>query len=251
MTPSAIDRAAAMLLDARRTGIHLAALDPACRPASIEDAHAIQDALVRRTGEQVKGWKVAGLEPGQVTRGAILGSRMWSSPARIKASDVPLLGIEAEIAFRFDESLPPRALPYTMEEISRVVTALPAIEIVDSRFQSYRGTDVLDRLCDCMSNGGLICGAPRADWRDFDLSRLPVRLLADGEPIVESEGGHTNGDPLRPALALANLMRTGPGISAGQIVTTGTFTGLTFAEPGQTIRVEFAGFGQVEVFLEA
>ena len=251
MNRSAIDRAAGLLFEARRSGIALAALEPDCRPATIEQAHAIQDALVLRTDEAVKGWKVAGLEPGKVTRGAIIGSRFWKSPARIKASDMSLLGIEGEIAFRLDEGLPPRDQPYSMDEVIPVVTALPAIEIVDSRFQSYRGTDVLDRLCDCMSNGGLICGEPRPDWREFDLSRISVRLLADGERITEGEGGHANGDPLLPLLALANLLRTGPGLGARQVVTTGTFTGLTFAKPGQTIRVEFAGFGHVEVVLEA
>jgi 2-keto-4-pentenoate hydratase len=37
------------------------------------------------------------------------------------------------------------------------------------------------------------------------------------------------------------------GAKAGQIVTTGTYTGLAFAKPGQTVVASFAGIGAVEV----
>ena len=134
-----------------------------------------------------------------------------------------------------------------MDDIRAAATALAAIEVVDTRFQSYSGTPPLDRLCDCMSNGALVCGAPREDWRGLDLARLPVTLTADGEVIARSVGGHANGDPLLPAVALANELRTGPGIAAGQIVTTGTFTGLLFARPGMRIVASFEGFAPVEL----
>ena len=37
------------------------------------------------------------------------------------------------------------------------------------------------------------------------------------------------------------------GIAAGQIATTGTYTGLNFAKPGSTVRAIFSGFGSAEV----
>ena len=52
-------------------------------------------------------------------------------------------------------------------------------------------------------------------------------------------------DPLLPAVALVNELPGGA--KAGQIVTTGTYTGLNFAKPGQTAVATFAGFGTVEV----
>ena len=50
-----------------------------------------------------------------------------------------------------------------------------------------------------------------------------------------------------PAVALVNDLRGGSGTRAGQIVTTGTYTGLQYAKPGQTVAVTFKDFGSVEV----
>jgi 2-keto-4-pentenoate hydratase len=247
MDSGAIDEAARLLAEAHLSRQPLAELPAHCRPQSIADGHAVQDALVARLGEPVAGWKVAGTRPGEVMRGAVLGSRLYQAPARIKASDMPLLGVEAEIAFRFDRALPPRDRDYERQEIVEVVTALPAVEVVDTRFASYSETPVLHRLGDCMSNGALICGPLRTDWRDFDLATLEVVLTINGEVVHRSLGGHSNGDPLLPARALANEMRSGPGIAAGQIVTTGTYSGLRFVLAGSHLVAAFEGFGQVEV----
>jgi 2-keto-4-pentenoate hydratase len=102
-----------------------------------------------------------------------------------------------------------------------------------------------------MSNGGLVCGEPRADWRDFDFSTLTVRQVENGAVAVEGVGGHSAGDPLKPAVALVNLLRRDRGVLAGQIVTTGTFTGLRFLTPGATLHTEFVGFGEVELRFKA
>jgi 2-keto-4-pentenoate hydratase len=247
MEPHAIAEAACLLAEARQSRQPLAALPEGCWPATIAEGHAIQDALVDRLCDEVVGWKTAGLNAGEVMRGAILASRRFDSPARIRASDVPLLGVEAEIAFRFDRGLPARDQAYERQDVVDAVTALPTIEIVDSRFASYTDTPVLHRLGDCMSNGTLVCGAPRADWRAFDLPNLRVSVTVDGEVIHESVGGHSNGDPVLPAIALANELRGGPGIRAGQIVTTGTYSGLRFLRQPSRLLAEFVGFGQVEV----
>jgi 2-keto-4-pentenoate hydratase len=79
---------------------------------------------------------------------------------------------------------------------------------------------------------------------------LEVTVARDGEVIFSGIGGHSNGDPLLPAIALANELRTGPGILPGQIVTTGTYSGLRYVPAGSTVTVSFKGFGQVEVAFE-
>jgi 2-keto-4-pentenoate hydratase len=251
MEASAIRRASGELAQAWRNGERITKLEEASRPRTIAEGHAVQDALIALLGEEVAGWKVAGLEPGKVMRGAVLQSRSLASPANLDAATVPLLGIEPEIAFLFIETLPPREKEYDLEDVRDAVVALPAIEIVDSRFRNYRETPVLHRLCDFMSNGALICGQARSDWRHFDLSKLRARLTFDDEVIANQIGGHSTVDPMLPAVSLANELRSGRGIRAGEIVTTGTFTGLNFAKPGQTIVAEFVGFGRVEVSINA
>jgi 2-keto-4-pentenoate hydratase len=251
MDQTAIEHAAAVLADANRHARRIDSLPDAAHPHSVAEAHAMQDALVAALNERVAGWKVSVGKDGEIMRGAILKSRLLQSPAELSAAQVPLRGIEAEIGFRFDRDMPPRDRVYERDEIAASVTALVGIEIVDSRFTSYRETPVLDRTADCMSNGAYIVGTARSDWRDFDLSLLKAILRVNGRPEIEKTASHPAGDPILPAIALVNVLRTGPGMTAGQIITTGTYTGLHFAQPGDHVVAEFEGFGRAELRLRA
>jgi 2-keto-4-pentenoate hydratase len=175
---------------------------------------------------------------------------MYASGARVPASAMPLLGIEAEIAFRFERDMPARGRPYTYDDVADAVVALPAIEIVDSRFRDYPNAPFLDRVADCMSNGGFVHGTPEPRWRTADLAQVDVQLTFDGNTVVRHVGGHPTKDPLLPAVALVNDLRSDGGVTAGHIVTTGSYTGLNRARPGQTIVATFHGFGVVSVTFE-
>src|SRR4051794_28206462 len=118
MNEEGIRDAARLFVDARGANRLLDALPPQCRPATVDDAHAIQDATVDALGETVAGWKVAAPIDGQIVRGVLLRSRLFDSPARVPAAMVPLQGVEAEIAFRFKRDLPARAEEYTYAEIA-------------------------------------------------------------------------------------------------------------------------------------
>lgn len=243
----AIGRAASLFVAARRGGRLLDVLPASAKPATAADAHAIQEATAAALGDAVGGWKVSAPIDGQLVRGAILRSLIFDSPARVPATRVPMLGVEAEIAFRFDRDMPPAMRDYTYAEVAAAVTAFPAIEVVATRFSDYAGTPLLDRAADFVSNGAFVRGPARPDWRDFDLAKAEVALIIGGKQIVKRIGGHAAGDPLLPAVALVNDLRAGAGVKAGQIMTTGTYTGLNFAKPGQAVVAAFTGFGAAEV----
>jgi 2-keto-4-pentenoate hydratase len=247
MDDSAIERAAALLLAARRTRTPLARLPEDCRPATVEDALRIQAATVAQSGERVAGWKVGAVQEGRVGHGVILASRVVASGASVDADDVPLLGMEPEVAFRFLRDAPARDAPYAYDEVAERVVAFPAIEIVATRYVDYKGTPAVERLADCMSNGGFVAGADRPDWRSLDLVALPVALTFDGTVAAQGVGGHVAGDPLLPAVALVNDLRTRGGVRAGQVMTTGTYTAMQYAKRGARVRAAFEGFGAAEV----
>lgn len=247
MNRDAIHEAVKLLIEARRTGKLLAGLPPSCRPQNIDDAHAIQDATVVALGETVAGWKVGAREDGKVVRGALLKSRVLKSGDGISTAQVPLLGIEAEVAFRFEQALPPRDRPYTYEEVAAAVIAFPAIEIVDSRYRELLDAPLLERVADFASNGAFVCGEAQPRWRDLDLKNLHASLAIDGSVVAQRTGGHPAGDPLLPAVELVNDLRLERGVRAGQLMTTGTCTGINFAKPGQRAKAVFEGFGSVEV----
>jgi 2-keto-4-pentenoate hydratase len=250
MNKNATAQAVAVFVAARRTGEWIEALADAAKPADLAHAHAIQDATVEALGDATAGWKVA-IGSGEVMRGVILRSRVLQSPAVLEAKLVPLLGIEAEIAFQFDHALPPRADAYSRAEIEAAVTAVAGIEIVASRFRNYKETPLLDRAADCMSNGAFVVGTRRTDWRSIDLSQLEAVVTINGAVVVRKTGGHPTKDPIIPAIALVNALRGSTGVQAGQFITTGTYTGLHFAHPGDEVQVNFSAFGSAEIRLPA
>ena len=131
MDQAAIAQAAELLIAARRTGKLLDALPASCKPETLEDAFAIQDATVAALGETVAGWKVS-IVDGRAVYGAIMASRVFESGAHIEAAKMPLLGVEAEIAFRFARDLPPGKYSYV--DVANAVAAFAAIEIVELAF---------------------------------------------------------------------------------------------------------------------
>jgi 2-keto-4-pentenoate hydratase len=92
MTPEQIDEAARALA-AARTGQPIAALPEGVRPQSESDSYAIQEAVLRRLGEHIGGYKVGFLPEGGIFCAPIYASMVYASPASLPASDFHLLGI--------------------------------------------------------------------------------------------------------------------------------------------------------------
>lgn len=249
MDAAAILRAARLLVAARLAREPLDRLPEDCRPATLDDAFAIQVATVAALGDAVAGWKVARLPDGRIAWGIVLASRLVASGASVAARDMPMLGIEAEVAFRFLRDVPPRTAAYSGDEIAERVIAFPAVEIVATRYRDYHGTPVVERIADMMSNGALAAGEAVPGWRSMDFARLHVTQAFDDTTIVDTHGGHVTGDPLALAVALANALRDGAGVRAGQVVTAGTYTGMHSAKPGQRVAARFAGFGAVDIHI--
>jgi len=247
MDTNQIANAAALLVKARGGGPLLADLPADSRPASVTDAHAIQDAVTAALGKPVGGFKAMAPATGEATRGLIYADTVHASAARIPAADVPQCGVEGEVAFVFRRDLPPRSAPYSREEVAAAVDACAAIEVVTSRYQNSDAVSNLEKLADCISNGAFVHAAPAAAWRGLELGRLKVVLTVNGAPVLDQVGGHPTGDPLGVAVVLANMMREKDGVRAGQFVTCGSCTGLRYLQPGDVCGVHFEGLGAAEV----
>ncbi len=248
MTNQEIAACVEVLLRARRSGKWIEAL-PAT-PSSVDEAHMIQDRVAAALGEAVGAFKI-NASPGQEpTRGLIYARIVHPSPARIAPAEAPHLGVEAEIAFRFTRDLPPRDTPFGREEVVEAMAALPAIEVVSSRFRDPLERPPLEQLADNLINGAFVPGAETREWSRLDFARLPVMLEVNGETVVRQEGGHIASDPAGFAVALVNTIRDGGGVKAGQIATTGSWTGLRFLKPGDRCSIRFGELGGAQVAFE-
>ena len=257
MTQDAIRAAVAALSGARRTRTALAGLPEACRPATLEDGYAIQQAFVRSFGQPVAGWKVGataqasqrlfGIE--EPFYGPVLAPLVFASPAALPAADFPMRGIECEFAFQLAADFEPRDQPYEPDEAAERVSApIPAIEVVSPRLDHPIKYGVPSAVADCGVNGALVLGTPSFDWQTLDLASHKVRLEIDGKPKAEGTGALVLGHPLNVLAWFANrYTASGRTLPAGQIVATGTTTGLVILEPGQTAVGDFGALGQVSV----
>jgi 2-keto-4-pentenoate hydratase len=256
--PGRVARAAAILAEARRSGQPIEGLPADAQPASEDEAWEIQREVMRLLGLSVGGWKCA-TPPGKSPSGAAMpAAGFLPSPATMKFPWGQRLGIEAEIAVRLGADLPARpGRPYTREDIVAAIDAvMPALELVHSRYTDMRAVSPLEAMADGIAHFGFVHGAPAPGWRELDLSRLHVRLAFDDETQVEQTGGNPAGDPLAPVVWLANrLPETGTQLRAGEIVTTGSCTGLIFIDPGtpepRRITAAFEGLGKVALELAA
>lgn len=242
-----IEQAAALLAEARRSMQPIPGLPEAARPASIAEAHTIQDATTAVIGQKVGAFKATNPPSDDPTRGLIYEGTIHPSPATMPSASVPACGVEGEVAFVFRRDLPGRAQAYSRDEVVAAVDALAAIEVIDSRYSDRTKVSNLDNLADSVSNGGFVHAAPIKDWQHLELGKLHVRLTVNGETVVDQDGGHPTGDPLGVAVAFVNLMRNAGGVHAGQFVTCGTFTGLRFFKPGDVCVVQFDGLGTAQV----
>jgi 2-keto-4-pentenoate hydratase len=244
-----IAAAAEMLLEARRTRRWLAELPRRVRPITNADAYAIQDVVARQLGA-VGGWKVGAATPdAEPFRGPVQASTIFKATDRIPADMLHLIGVEAEIAYRFSRNLPPRDTPYTSPEVMDAIgTMHPVIEIVDTRFMAFNTTDPLSHRADHQNGGALVVGPGIADWRGIDPLTQLVRLTLDGALRHEGIGGNSAGDNVRLLVWMANHgARSHGGLRAGQIVTTGSCSGTDFVAPGTRIHAEFPGIGLVDI----
>jgi 2-keto-4-pentenoate hydratase len=244
-----VNAAAALLLAARRTGHRLAALSGEACPRTVADAYAIQDVVVSRLGA-IGGWKVgaksASSEP---TCAPLPVSLILRSPQRFAAGQFAHNGVEAELAFTLSRDLPARSQPYCVADVeAAIATVHPAIEIVDSRFVDLDAVDPLSLLADFQSNGALVVGNGVALPHPFLSSTQQVTLDIDGVRVVESRGSNPAGDVLCLLGWLANhaAARNG-GLRRGEIVTTGSWSGIRFVAPGTRVEAAFAGIGGVDV----
>lgn len=245
MTRTDIDAAARLLADAWRTGVKRAPLPLELQPKTVDEGHAIQDATISLLGETIGGWKVGLDKAGIMSRAPILKRVIQANPGKVDGSAAHLRGIEAEIAFRFLKDLPARAGDYSRKDVEDAIEAFPAIELLNSRYAEPAPRSTLEKLADCIIQGGIVCGTPRPDWRSIDFAKLEVVLTVDGTDVASFTGSHPVGDPVAPALALVNDLRKSSGVKAGQIMTTGTWTGVNYVGPDSLAIANFDGFEPV------
>ena len=222
-------------------------------PADRAGAYAIQDATLAAMGP-VAGWKVGAKGPNAEPHCAPLPS------SGIHASGVTLTGsawrwrcVEVEVAFRLGRDLDPEGRLLAPAELAGAFDAvLPVIEVVESRLLDGQAADPLVQLADVQCHGALVLGSPSA----FAPAQLDLRAVEASLNFGTASAAHTHGgNPAQDVWRLLSWLalhcaQRGQPLRTGQIVTTGSCTGLLTAPLGMTVRGEIADIGAVDLRFE-
>ena len=219
-------------------------------PPDMHAAYAVQDMVVDALGG-IGGWKVGAksalAEPGcsPLPRPGVHASGCTlASPARA------MRGIEVEVGLRLGRDLAsPAGVPDLGTLQAAVAAVVPVIEVVETRLADWRESGPLAQLADLQNHGALVVGLPGAiDPAAVDLRLVEAYLAFDGQPVASTRGANPAGDIWRLLgwLAAHCTMRGRP-LRAGDVVTTGSCTGMLFAPEGSHVQAELAGIGRVEL----
>jgi 2-keto-4-pentenoate hydratase len=250
-------RAAVALAECRRAGT--IAHFPLHDLASRAEAEAFQQAAVTALGGEPCGYKIGATsvevqrllicqEPiyAPILREHVLANR---ATFRIPAG---LLGLECEFGFVMGRDFPTSADRLDLfAPRSAIAECFIALEMVGRRVTPDVPLNEASSIADFALHVAVVRGEPIPDWESRDLAALPVRAVLDGVTVAEGTGATVLGHPLHALLWLAQALRKrGDRLRSGEIILTGTCTGVTKVAPGQDFAGCFADFPPVQVHLD-
>jgi 2-keto-4-pentenoate hydratase len=211
-------------------------------------AYAVQrqvsEALGWFGGGRPTAWKLGGAPGGIVSAAAIPADAIHRSGWQVPPGYVTALGIEGELVIRLGKDL--SNMPDLTEIRAAIDAWLPAIELCDTRLEGGASADPLLRLADQQLNRALILGEP------IQLTELPewthqtAVLRVDSQELFKSIGSHPFVDPLLSLPWLArHAAAQGTPLRAGDLIATGSWTGIYWATSGETITFTMSSFGAV------
>ena len=251
--------AAQAIATARRTKERLAPLAPEMAPRDEAEGYQVQralhDLLLPQNGALV-GYKIACtsnvmqqyLNMPHPCGAGLFERSVHKSGVKLPASGFVRVGVECEIAVKLSRDLAPGEAPFTAEWVAEAIESyLPAIEIVDDRYEQWESLGAPTLIADDFFAASCVLGAPLARNAAPDLLYVTGRTLINGSEAGRGTGADVLGHPHNALAWLANhLASEGKGLHRGQLVLTGSLVKTVWLKPGDKVTMELAGLGKVE-----
>ncbi len=263
MTPEAISACADTLLQAEATRRQCGLISLAHPDATLDDAYAVQSALVARKlaqGRKVTGWKIGltsramqmALNITTPDSGVLLDDMHFENDGTVPKGRFIQPRVEAEIAFMMKSPLSGAAVT-RREVIAATGYVCASLEILDTRILradpvSGKTRTIIDTVADNAANAGIVLGDARHAIDDFDLRWVGAVVARDGVVEETGLGAGVLNDPVTGILWLVHrLAAYGQGVEAGQVVLSGSFIRPIEAPPGSRFHADFGTFGTVGI----
>jgi 2-oxo-3-hexenedioate decarboxylase/2-keto-4-pentenoate hydratase len=255
---SRVVESAKILAHARLDGMRLPGLREGVGPTDEAEAYRVQDALHGMLAAGGLG-AVAGHKIGCTTAvmqqflgidhpcaGGVLATRVFHAAVALPFDSFLHVGVETEIAAMLGRDLPPRDAPYTVDEVRGAVSALAAaIEIVDDRWDDYKRVDTPTLIADDFFNDASVLGPLRRFDGSVELGALRGTTRINGAEVGRGVGADVLGHPLNALTWLVNhLAARGPGLRAGEFVSTGSVVATKWMSRGDVAEIEIEGLGR-------
>jgi 2-keto-4-pentenoate hydratase len=245
--------AARELADRRRAGRLGPGLAADGRPADIAGALALQRRVAELLGDPIGGWKAAMPAPGRLIVAPLFAPTLRrSSPTAVRVRGT-MATIEPEVAFVLARDLPPRERPYAEAEVRAAIgEARIVLELMGNRYEDPAAVTFPEILADFANNQALYVGPVAPAALDGPLDRIAITIDTPAGRLMTLDGRHPDGHPLLPLTWLANFLPTqGRHLRAGEIVTTGSYTGAFDVPLDVPLTIVFGELGTLSVELIA
>jgi len=232
----------------------IAGIPEESKPSDTAGAYKLQRAVTEHWATQLggfAGYKIActseipqrqlGIE--EPYYGRLFNSSVYDSPAELDSSQFFMRVVEPEFGFLIERDLPDGG--YSQDDMATAVAGVvPAIEVVDSRYDDWEKVGANSLIVDNAVHGAWVKGALSADFGN--LAEHTVSLIANGVEVTSGKGSAALGHPLKALAWVANaLPKYGLSLKKGDWVTTGVVTGLYYATAGDHLVADFGSLGNV------
>lgn len=224
---------------------------------SLADAYEVQWAL--RNRRLAAGRRLTGLKMGLTSRakmrqmgvdtpiyGFLLDEYCVAADSELSASKLIHPRIEPEIALVTRSPLQGPGCTIA-SALAAVDFAVPAIEVIDSRFTDFK-FDLPSVVADNASSARYVVGGSARRVDELDLRTLGVVVEKNGEAVAFGAGAAVLGHPAWSLAMLANLLAArGEVIPPGTFVMTGGLTEAIAAKAGDHFVARFQALGALSI----
>jgi 2-keto-4-pentenoate hydratase len=240
-------------VNARRAAAALADF-PGVPPSDLDGAYACQDIAIALWDDRIAGWKIGRIGPDLEARfgrsrlcGPIFSRAVWragAEPVEFPVFEGGFAAVEAEFVYVVGKDAPAWKLQWSREEAQEMVGAVHiGVEPAGSPLATINALGPTVVVSDFGNNAGLILGpeAPEVD------EALLCESFIDGQSVGRGRAADMPGGPLESLrFLLENCARRGKPLQAGHLVTTGAITGVHDIRVGQSARLSFGRYGEIE-----
>ncbi len=248
--------AAEALIEAEETKVWTDQLTLRHDDADIEDAYAVSqlvtDMKVAR-GRVVKGHKIGltskamrdatgATEPDY---GTMFDDWFLDEGSQVSMSTMNTPMVEIELAFVLREGLGGPSVN-AADVIRATDFVMPAIEVVDSRYNKRGKPSVIDSVSDAASCGFVMLGGNPVSLADIDVRHVGGALYKNGEVVESGTAAAVMGNPINSVAWLARkLDEFGVEMQAGHTILSGSFIRIHPIRIGETFVGDFGPLGQI------